>query len=207
MIEMQPKSHMWSALSVLTVFALAGCGGVAEKPVSASAEDPAAVLRESGYTEQAEMLADGEVTVAEIEKAGALMQQCFVDAGHELTLEGWNPVDGVTYLYLAEPAGGEATDDFHAAYDDCTRRYLQTLADHYRATVDAVIVPELMAEVRQCLESEGFTYTGEPVNQYDLVDSTLVEGGEAPSRKQVDDCVISEATAMYPDIVTISISW
>lgn len=187
--------------------ALVGCDGSPEQPLSDSAEDSVVALRDAGFEEQADMLADGTVTAAEVEAAGELLRNCFVEQGHQLTVEGWNPVDNVTYLYLAEPAGGETTDDFMAVYDDCTRRYIMAVSDHYRANTDPWMQQDLLEATTECLGIIGFDYSSDPVNQYDLVSEEFLEDGVSPSRGQVDQCVLSAAGDLYPDIVTISIVW
>jgi|GEM_PF-5917752 len=193
-----------SAFGFALLIALTGCAS--DQNVVAD-ESSTQTLRDLGYEQQADFIEDGIVTKTEIENAAISLQACFEKEEQNLVIEGWNPIDNITFLYLAKPGPGTTDSQFSQVYDDCTNRHILHIQNHYRSNTDPHMDPEIMAQALVCLAADGYSYVEDPVSQFDLVDSDFVGSTETPTTTKVDSCVLPAALDLYPDIVTLMITW
>ncbi|MWV50662.1 hypothetical protein GRS96_15415 [Rathayibacter sp. VKM Ac-2803] len=184
---------------------LAGCaaggpsGSVRHEPMSSGRiEALAAQERDAGHEEQAELLEDGVVTFEEYDASFVLYARCLTDKG--LSVEGpqISPVDGVRYQSSVDIGTREQTAAL-ADIDECEAVYRTSAAQAYELSQPQVMDAPLAEATAECLRGKGLAATGEETEVADFVDSV----GEAEAEEAVD-CVLSEASRLYPEMTSLS---
>ncbi|QHC67316.1 hypothetical protein GSU68_12580 [Rathayibacter sp. VKM Ac-2759] len=190
------------------LLALTGCASGApgdsvghEAMSSAQVEALAAQERDAGHGEQAAFLEDGVVTFEEYDASFVLYARCLTDRG--LTVEGpqISPVDGVRYQSTADIGTHERTAAL-ADIDECEAVYRTSVAQAYELSQPQVMDAPLAEAAAECLRGKGLAVTGEETDVADFVDSV----GESESEEAVD-CVLSEATRLYPEMTSLSVGY
>ncbi|MWV50664.1 hypothetical protein GRS96_15425 [Rathayibacter sp. VKM Ac-2803] len=197
-----------SGSGAVVLLVLAGCSGavpddsVRHEPLSsAQIEALGEQERESGHDEQAESLEDGVVTFEEYDASFTRYAECLTGKG--FTVEGpqVSPVDGVRYESSTDIGTRERSAAL-ADIDECQARYSTSVAQAYELSRPQVMDPPLATAAGECLTGRGLSVTGEEANVVDFVESV----GEAED-DVVMDCVLDEATRLYPEMPALSVGY
>lgn len=151
-----------------------------------------------GYEESVVALEDGIITREEWRQLHNEMRACFGEFGYVLGPSALDPLNGREYVFAFEYTPPDLTV---GAADGCYSRY-ELVGQIYYATAEPRMDPGLLAAVRNCLESEGWTTTGEEVSFKDFFD---VEARTNLDPRQISDslvtdCVMSEGARLFPGV-------
>ena len=149
---------------------LAGCvgGGEATEPsgldtaVTVGLDDPRVTTLPTVPSDslQAEILADGEVSNAEMERALLAVVACVRDGGYRAELTGFVPGDGWTFEVGAESA--EEADRAEARFTLCSARFLSDVEAIYLAanSLTEAEIEQRNRAILECLAAEGLDVEG-----------------------------------------------
>ena len=119
-------------------------------------------------------------------------EECMAKSQVELVNRGWNPVNGQEFIltYRAKTVPGDKVFEIAHA---CRATHLNAAEAGYKEDNPAIMAPELMKAIQQCLTDKGIRVTGQEKNSQDLVEAV-------PTSRRVDllDCVHDNGRKMYP---------
>lgn len=182
----------------LGVVALGGCASSAEdagdgpRSLAQIADD----ARERGFDWQAEMLEDGDITLAEYDEGHRRNLACLTAAGMTYTDPVRMVPDGFRWDYLIDLADvGE--DVGSREVWDCNEEYLSDLEVAMSSWGDWRTDPALLADVEECVSSAGFEIGTGAKNYRDV----WLAGADAGlTRERVAICVREGMTRLYPGV-------
>ncbi|MDR0366221.1 MAG: hypothetical protein LBH68_05285 [Bifidobacteriaceae bacterium] len=156
-------------------------------------------LKRQGYTEQAAMLEDGEITAEEYQEAFDLFRSCLEEVGEGIAAGPYvNPLDGLTYEFMIDP--GNVVDPIEQGKNEiaCEDRYFDPLDYDYGHSHEPQMDPVLHEALRECLADKGFETSGEEKSVRDFVGGDAAEVG-SDLDNAVTECIRSEVERLYPD--------
>ena len=182
------------------------CGACGEPP---SAQDgsgqikaAADQLRLLGYDEQADLLADGVVSLDDYYAAFGLFTDCVEKAGFtvERSTPFISPIDGLSFLYVVgHPKSSSVHEEDSAA---CGDRFLLTVQRLYRQTNVQQMDSVLAHFVGECMRNEGVDVSGHESTFGDFAGAK----SDPPTQRQTvaSDCLVQGVTELYPGIIAFS---
>lgn len=193
-----------AAVLVLVLAGGVGCSpGEGMTVSSAMIRADARDLRQRGFTEQADMLADGEVTAREYQDAFDSMRRCVEEAGLRMTGPYIDPLDGFSFDFTFRPGGGEGAvwkDGDIEIIDECEDRYFVPLGADYEGSHVGQLDPVLREAVAECMGREGFELSGEERTVQDFVgESGFEDDGLTGRADAATACFHSQMMRLYSD--------
>jgi hypothetical protein len=193
----------WRVLGVLAMVGallapVVGCSlvddGGGDGP--ASIEQIARDARGRGYIWQAELLEDGDITLAEFDEGYRRVFECVTEAGLTYDEPYRDVVDGFRWEYTVYWYGME--DEVGSRlYHDCYDRYVGDLELAMSSWGDWVTEPALMAEIEECVLRDDINYErGVAKNYRDLFHATADQG---VTKMMMTACIESAMERLYPD--------
>ncbi|MDR1394245.1 MAG: hypothetical protein LBJ62_09840 [Bifidobacteriaceae bacterium] len=163
-------------------------------------------LEKQGYTEQAEMLEDGQVTDEEFREAFDLMAECLVAADVEILGPWVNPVDGVRLDFSAVFDDGVDHETARETVQSCWLPYWDSVSAWYVDTHPHVMDPPLRELVAECLEEKGYVLTGDEMSVEDFAgpDRRKDPVGRPSATKSCVTDVINETDLYGDQAITIA---
>ncbi len=203
----RPRRPLLLTLCLIPLLLLTGC--TKEEPLI----DPNGIdldtqltqLRDEGYTEQADILADGDISSDEYWDAFYLMSDCVSQRGGAAELEdpAINPIDGLTILFgIVQDRDSAPAKPGQGPMAECRTRYFTTVEIWYQITHTYRMAPVLMEKVRACLNDQGFETTGQELNYRDLAGPST--SASSPRELATMTCTTDETRALYPSLHFIS---
>ncbi|MDR1189627.1 MAG: hypothetical protein LBK95_19610 [Bifidobacteriaceae bacterium] len=201
-----PRVGVVIGLCALVVAGVPSCGQSGEDGVevtSAMIKSDARQLEGQGYTEQAALMADGEITADEYQDAFDQLRGCLDGIGMTITVGPYvSPVDGLTLEFMMGPPDPNAemtmTDSQHVT--ECDERHFATLNHDYSHSREPQMDPALHSAVRDCLADKGFETSGTEKTVEDFVgEAAQVDPAGSDRDDAVSDCMRSEMERLYSD--------
>lgn len=186
-------------LACFSVVVLTGCGesnqGSTEVPPSL--EQMAAKARSKGHDWQAQMLGDGDITLAEYDEGHRRNLACLVAAGLTHTEPVRNPADGFWWGYEVGWEG-MADDRGSGLFSECYDDNLGDLELAMRSWGDWRTEPALLAEVEECVRSGGFDIEDGVAKNYREI--WLAAAAQGLGKDKVASCINSGMSRLHPGI-------
>lgn len=154
-------------------------------------------LEKIGATQNAEALADGEITSEEYFAAANRYKDCIREAGIELDGPYLSPVDNA-YLLWGVSENRVAGDNAAEVSERCAEEWLPVVGA-YLDTHEFRMDRKLVDAVSFCLERLGNPVTGKEQSAGDFV------AGETERSSDVERCVIDSATLLYPELPGVTV--
>lgn len=159
-------------------------------------------LREIGAEENAKLIENGELSEKGYLEAATRYQTCMRLAGVELDGPFFSPVDGRSLEWgtpeenTGSPGSLNEQDVCLAAWSPIVRSFIQTHA--------AVMDEPLRLAVVSCLQEKGFEAPKGSANFEELSGGSEQIG--SPKFAAAEQCTVTNASALYPDLPAISVA-
>lgn len=185
---------------VTAVIMVAGCsdGNGATAAPNGEVVGLADQARDKGWTEQYEILRDGQVTRAEYESAKDATISCFREQGIEMYPPWDNPVNEQE-ISFDFPEGSGIPLEESVAGTDCQSVYSFLVEAAYLSTHEAVMAEPLRGYLYDCARSAGITLTGGESN----LAGFLASAGET-QEQAIRDCLDAGLRELYPELPSYS---
>lgn len=189
------------ALGILATLSITSCSeeqsSVAERR-RALAERRQSEAEEAGWDQQAEVLADGEVTAAEYDALVASYIECYESEGVPMTDPVVHPANPRLRITAPENPGSEVAVDSEALVE-CQTTYLGV--EELLWEDPAPMEPPLADAIRECMSGTGSPLEPDDDDLGDMARAVGPEGNDALAR-----CVSEETSAFAPDLPAVSVS-
>lgn len=132
---------------------------------------------------QREIIADGEITWAEVEKAYLAMVSCIEERGVRVVMYRIEPDDRYVGMggYRDQAENDAAQPEIQAAYTECEAEYYMQVGGMYRPETPPPEDPypeELSRQVAACMEEKGMVVDPVPVGWYEWQPALDAAGGD-----------------------------
>lgn len=195
---MRCRSGFGAALSLcVAASAVSACGGGdRRKPDDPpSLEQIAAKARAKGHEWQAQMLEDGDITLAEYDEGHRRHLACLTAAGLTYTEPERILTDGFSWDYLITWEG-KSDEVGSGLMSDCFDDNLGDLELAMSAWGDWRTDPALLVEIETCVEDAGFdVQAGSARNYRELLLATADQG---LTREKMSSCIGEGMQRLYP---------
>lgn len=158
----------------------------------------AAELRERGFLEQAEFLAEGTVTEESYRRSVDLLRECVSSMGFTMSEAFLSPITGVTLEFVYHSNGLEG-EEYDRALGDCEDRYWSFISGVYRGTAPQRMAEPLRVAVEDCLRAREVGMPEDARSYPEMLRAAPQDADEITS------CVSGEARRLYPEIPTLTL--
>lgn len=198
------KKFAIAATLAIATLLISGCVRQGDPDPRAAILEHATELANNGAHENAALLEDGVLTEVEYLEAAGRYQDCMRSVGLELTGPFFSPVDGRS-LEWGEPEDETATAGPAAlqAQAECQRDW-SPMVFSYFLTNPAVMDEPLLQAVQACLTRSGIEFSFDDSNFEEL--SGGIEKAGSGRFVAVEQCIITEAQILYPDIPGVTVA-
>jgi hypothetical protein len=163
-----------------------------------SVSDSLAYAKSHGYVADVKLLQDGTITPEEYRGAENVYQKCLEKQGYTFGPVMIDPIGGLQFIYRDQYMGPKKLYDAKAVnrcqdmYDPVEESYTQTNTQHME--------PQLLTAVEACLSAKHASYPSGATKVKDFVKNSKLPVA-------VNECINTEATALYPNIPVVSIAY
>lgn len=182
---------------VLAVAMLTGCSASdSDSDSRPSLLQIAESARDQGHDWQAELLSDGDITLAEFDEGHRRTLACLEAAGIDFTEPQRNIPDGYQWIYdMTWPTLDDAAGQ--RVVEGCVDEHQADLALAMSAWGDWVTEPALLAATVECVSRSGFDGGPSITNLRDL---WLAGASDGLTRQTVATCAQTQMERLHPGI-------
>jgi len=146
-----------TSLAVAAATLAIACGAPKAAPRGGDLADQYADAVQLGWDREADWLADGELTKANVEAAWQTYATCVREGGGDVGPARFSPIDSVNYLGDTLP-NGLSDDAFDRLVQSCTPRLI-IITGSYVATHERRVDDGVVPQLTQCLQAQGMSVT------------------------------------------------